>query len=209
MPTLQEMATRDAAFSGGHRMCAGCPVPVFTKMLTRVTDHEIVAGSATGCLEVASSIFPYSAWKVPWVHTAFENVAATMSGVETMYQVLRRKGKTEKGRHRSQSGPTCTQADHLSAADVSFGAHAGSSLPLVGVAGPGMVFAGCFPPHWPGVGRGYGCRRGDGKERSAATRGSFGYSWPRARGPDGSDLAGFQDSVASSGPRWRKTAIRP
>ena len=96
MPTLQEMARKDAAFSGGHRMCAGCPVPIFTKMLTRVTDHELVVGSATGCLEVASSIFPYSAWKVPWIHTAFENTAATMSGVEAMVRVLRARGAIDR-----------------------------------------------------------------------------------------------------------------
>ncbi len=96
MPTLQDMAFKEGAFSGGHRMCAGCPVPIITKMLTRVTDYEIVVGSATGCLEVASSIYPYSAWKVPWLHTAFENAAATMSGVETAYRALKRDGKTDK-----------------------------------------------------------------------------------------------------------------
>jgi len=96
MPGIQEMAKKEGAFSGGHRMCAGCPVPIFTKMLTRVTDYEIIAGSATGCLEVASSIYPYSAWKIPWIHTAFENVAATMSGVEAMYRVHKKRNKTDK-----------------------------------------------------------------------------------------------------------------
>ncbi|MEN6426606.1 MAG: thiamine pyrophosphate-dependent enzyme [Phycisphaerales bacterium] len=96
MPTLQEMAKKKAAFSSGHRLCAGCPVPIFTKMLTQVTDSDVVLGSATGCLEVASSIFPYSAWNVPWIHTAFENAAATMSGVEAMYRVQKREGRTGK-----------------------------------------------------------------------------------------------------------------
>lgn len=95
MPTLQEMARKEPSFSSGHRLCAGCPVPVFTKMLARVTDYDVVVGSATGCLEVASSIFPYSAWKVPWIHTAFENAAATMSGVEAMARVKSRKSNTE------------------------------------------------------------------------------------------------------------------
>jgi pyruvate ferredoxin oxidoreductase beta subunit len=96
MPTLQAMAQKEGAFSGGHRLCAGCPVPIITKMLTRVTDYEIVVGSATGCLEVASSVFPYSAWKIPWMHTAFENAAASVSGMEAMYRVLQKKGKTDK-----------------------------------------------------------------------------------------------------------------
>lgn len=96
MPTLKSMALREPAFAGGHRMCAGCPVPVFVRMITMVTNYDIVACSATGCLEVASSIFPYTAWKIPWVHTAFENAAATMSGVESAYKAIKRKGKINK-----------------------------------------------------------------------------------------------------------------
>jgi len=96
VPTLQEMAKKKAAFSSGHRLCAGCPVPIFTKMLTRVSDYEIVVGSATGCLEVGSSIFPYSAWNVPWIHSAFENAAATVSGIEAMAKVRDKKNPTAK-----------------------------------------------------------------------------------------------------------------
>ncbi|MEZ4551770.1 MAG: hypothetical protein R2874_15210 [Desulfobacterales bacterium] len=58
-------------------ICAGCPVPIFTKMITRVTDgYEIVAGNAT-----CGGVFhlSYSAWKIPWIHTAFENAGASMS----------------------------------------------------------------------------------------------------------------------------------
>ncbi len=96
MPSIQELAKREGSFACGHRMCAGCPVPIITRMLSRVTDADLVVGSATGCLEVASSIYPYSSWKVPWIHTAFENAAATMSGVEAMYQVKKRKGEIKK-----------------------------------------------------------------------------------------------------------------
>ncbi len=51
--------------------------------------------NATGCLEVATTLFPYTSWDVPWIHNAFENVAATASGVEAAYKVLERKGKTQ------------------------------------------------------------------------------------------------------------------
>jgi pyruvate ferredoxin oxidoreductase beta subunit len=96
MPSLQELAKKEGSFSPGHRMCAGCTVPIFARMLSRVTDYNVVVGSATGCLEVASSVFPYSAWKVPWIHTAFENVASTMSGAETAYRALKKRGRTDK-----------------------------------------------------------------------------------------------------------------
>ena len=96
MPNLQQMAQKEGAFSSGHRMCAGCTAPILAKMLNRVSDYEIVVSNATGCLEVAGSVFPYSAWRVPWIHTAFENAAATASGVEAMYQSLKRQGKLNK-----------------------------------------------------------------------------------------------------------------
>jgi pyruvate ferredoxin oxidoreductase beta subunit len=55
-----------------------------------------VVGASTGCLEVFSTIYPYSAWNVPYIHNAFENVAATMAGVETAYRALKKKGKIKK-----------------------------------------------------------------------------------------------------------------
>ncbi|MEZ4603025.1 MAG: hypothetical protein R2861_06370 [Desulfobacterales bacterium] len=43
-------------------ICAGCPVPIFTKMITRVTDgYEIVAGNATCCL---SGVFHLSLFRM-------------------------------------------------------------------------------------------------------------------------------------------------
>jgi pyruvate ferredoxin oxidoreductase beta subunit len=57
---------------------------------------DMVVGCATGCLEVVTTIFPYSAWNVPYIHNAFENVASTISGVESSYRSLKRQGKIEK-----------------------------------------------------------------------------------------------------------------
>ena len=54
-----------------------------------------VAASATGCLEVSTSRYPYTAWKGSFIHTAFENAAATLSGVETAFRALRKKGVIE------------------------------------------------------------------------------------------------------------------
>ena len=53
----------------------------------------MIATAATGCLEVATSIHPFSSWRVPWIHSAFENAAATASGMEAMYQSLKKQGK--------------------------------------------------------------------------------------------------------------------
>jgi len=60
------------------------------------SQYPIVAGIATGCMEVVTTIYPYTAWTVPLIHNAFENSAATISGVEAAYQVLKRRGKIDR-----------------------------------------------------------------------------------------------------------------
>lgn len=81
--------------SGGHRMCAGCGAPIAVRSVLRALNPEdkAVICSATGCLEVSTFLYPYVAWKDSFIHNAFENAAATASGIETAYKVLKKKGK--------------------------------------------------------------------------------------------------------------------
>lgn len=81
--------------SGGHRMCAGCGAPVAVRGVLRAMDAEdrAVIGSATGCLEVSTFLYPYTAWNDSFIHSAFENAGATISGVEAAYNAMKRKGK--------------------------------------------------------------------------------------------------------------------
>ncbi|MBI3762672.1 MAG: pyruvate ferredoxin oxidoreductase, partial [Chloroflexi bacterium] len=51
-----------------------------------------VVSNATGCVEVCTSVYPYTAWRVPWIHNGFENAAATISGVEAAYKAMKRRG---------------------------------------------------------------------------------------------------------------------
>jgi pyruvate ferredoxin oxidoreductase beta subunit len=93
MANLKELSKKPDFFTAGHRLCAGCGIPIIPKLLYRVTDYDIVVSSATGCFEVATTIYPYTSWLKPFVHSAFENSAATISGVEAMYQSLKKQGK--------------------------------------------------------------------------------------------------------------------
>lgn len=93
---LKELSKKEILFTPGHRMCAGCGAPIVVKMVLLAAEHPIVASNATGCLEVSSCISEYTAWKIPWIHSAFENAAATIAGVETMYRALKKKGKITK-----------------------------------------------------------------------------------------------------------------
>jgi pyruvate ferredoxin oxidoreductase beta subunit len=56
----------------------------------------IIVVGATGCVEVSTTIFPYTAWNVPFFHSAFENSAATASGIESAYKSLKKQGKLDK-----------------------------------------------------------------------------------------------------------------
>lgn len=81
---------REEFFAPGHRLCAGCGVPILVRMVFKAVPNS-VAVNATGCLEVATTIFPYTSWKVPWVHNAFENAAATAAGIEAAFRILEKK----------------------------------------------------------------------------------------------------------------------
>src|SRR3989338_2568146 len=93
MVSLKELTKRKDPLTGWHRACTGCGFPQIVRIVCMASTDPVVVACATGCLEVTSTIFPYSAWTVPFIHNAFENAAATISGVEAAYESLRRKGK--------------------------------------------------------------------------------------------------------------------
>jgi len=62
----------------------------------KATRGPTIVTEATGCMEVVSSIYPYTSWSVPWLHTAFETAAANASGIEAALKILRKKGKVKQ-----------------------------------------------------------------------------------------------------------------
>ncbi len=80
-------------FSFGHRACPGCGEVLALRLVVKAAGPNTIVSSATGCMEIISSPFPHTAWKIPWIHVAFENAAAVASGVESGFKVLQRKGK--------------------------------------------------------------------------------------------------------------------
>jgi pyruvate ferredoxin oxidoreductase beta subunit len=96
MASLKELAARPELLTGGHRLCAGCGAPMAVRQLLKAVKTPIVVGCATGCLEVSTTIYPFTAWRCSYIHSAFENVAATISGVEAAYKSLKRQGKVKE-----------------------------------------------------------------------------------------------------------------
>jgi len=91
--TLKELSNVPEVLAPGHRMCAGCGAPVVVRQILRGAKAPVVVANATGCLEVSTTIYPYTSWNSPFIHTAFENAAASLSGVEAAYNSLKRQGK--------------------------------------------------------------------------------------------------------------------
>jgi pyruvate ferredoxin oxidoreductase beta subunit len=92
---LKELSKKEDRLTSGHRLCAGCAAPIIVRQILTAIDEPVVVANATGCLEVSTTIYPYTAWNVPWIHTAFETAASTISGVEAMYRSLVKQGKME------------------------------------------------------------------------------------------------------------------
>jgi len=81
-------------FTAGNNACAGCgPATVLRHAIRAAGKNTIVVG-ATGCMEVVSTLYPYTSWKVPYIHGAFENAAAIASGVDKALEKLGTRNKT-------------------------------------------------------------------------------------------------------------------
>ena len=89
---VKEYSQSPDCLASGHRLCAGCTEPIIIRQVLHGTRNPVVVANATGCAEVSTSIYPFTSWKVPWIHSAFENAAATISGVEAAYKIMKRKG---------------------------------------------------------------------------------------------------------------------
>lgn len=94
---LKELSqTAEERLSSGHRACAGCTCATTVRQVMLAAESPVAVSFATGCLEVATTIYPQTAWNVPYIHSAFENSAATISGVESAYRALKKKGKIKE-----------------------------------------------------------------------------------------------------------------
>jgi pyruvate/2-oxoacid:ferredoxin oxidoreductase beta subunit/intein/homing endonuclease len=75
---------------------------------------DAIIVNATGCMEITSTLYPQSAWRVPYIHSLFENAPAIASGV---VNALRAKGNDHT--------TVCVIAGDGSTYDIGFGALSG------------------------------------------------------------------------------------
>ena len=75
------MADYEPLFSAGHTACAGCAMPIIFRQVLDITGPDVIVVNATSCSEIISSGYPRTAWRVPYIHSLFENTPAVASGV--------------------------------------------------------------------------------------------------------------------------------
>ncbi len=90
---VPKLITKEENFAPGHRACVGCGEALAVRQACKALGRSAIVVSATGCMEVVSSPFPETAWRLPWIHTLFENAAAVASGAEAGLKALVKKGK--------------------------------------------------------------------------------------------------------------------
>ena len=91
--TAKDIAQKPDLFLSGHRACAGCAPATVLRLIMKATRGPTIVTNATGCMEVSSTIYPYTSWATPWLHTAFETAGSNASGIEAALKILRKKGR--------------------------------------------------------------------------------------------------------------------
>ena len=94
--SIQSDTNRTNALTSGHRACQGCGEALGARYALdaamRATNEKMIAVNATGCLEVFSTPYPESSWRIPWLHSLFGNAPAVATGVAA---ALKAQGKSD------------------------------------------------------------------------------------------------------------------
>ena len=93
MSELRRAQPRFRGLESGHRACLGCGQALAARLVTESAGPDVVLANATGCLEIFTTPWPESAWRLPWLHSLFENTGAIASGMEA---ALKAQGKSTK-----------------------------------------------------------------------------------------------------------------
>jgi pyruvate ferredoxin oxidoreductase beta subunit len=103
--SVQADERRTNSITCGHRACQGCGEALGARYALdaamRATNRRMIAANATGCLEVFSTPYPESSWRIPWLHSLFGNAPAVATGIAA---ALRAKGLDEDIRVVGQGG---------------------------------------------------------------------------------------------------------
>ncbi len=95
----------ESQLAPGHKACSGCGLALAARTVMNTAGKDVIVTAATGCLEVFSTSYPQSAWKMPWIHSLFENSAAIAAGIEVALKAL---GREKEAKIIAQGGDGAT-----------------------------------------------------------------------------------------------------
>ena len=95
------MQKTKSKIASGHRACAGCGQMIAANAVSETLGDNVIIANSTGCLEVTTTPYPTSAWKLPWIHSLFENSSAIASGI---LAALKKQKKDKKIKVVAQGG---------------------------------------------------------------------------------------------------------
>jgi pyruvate ferredoxin oxidoreductase beta subunit len=126
MPITKTQKKNDALanknmISPGHKACAGCGQLLAAKTVANTLGKDVIIANATGCLEVTTTPYPQSAWRMPWIHSLFENASAVASGVRASLDYKIKQAKTKKERESLKNTKVVAQGGDGATFDIGFG----------------------------------------------------------------------------------------
>ena len=80
---LKEFSTSADRFEGANLLCPGCAHSIIVREVLNATNDDLILSASTGCLEVCTSVYPYTSWDASWIHIGFEKM------VQLQLQVLK------------------------------------------------------------------------------------------------------------------------
>ncbi len=93
--SVQASTERRNTITCGHRACQGCGEALGARYALDAamlaTGNDLIAATATGCLEVFTSRYPETSWQLAWVHSLFGNAAAVATGIAAAIRVKKRR----------------------------------------------------------------------------------------------------------------------
>ena len=92
MPNKKYKSPLPHLLNPGHSACAGCGMIIAARILADTAGPNSIMTNATGCSEVTTTQYPMSSFKIPWIHSLFENPACLASGIVA---ALKKQGRED------------------------------------------------------------------------------------------------------------------
>jgi len=118
---VPRLVSKHEGIAPGHRACGGCGEAVALRQACKALGRNVILVNAAGCISVFGAIQPSTSWRVPWLHTLFENTGAVVSGIDAAIKIM-----IEKGRRRSEEVTVVGLAGDGGTADIGLQALSGA-----------------------------------------------------------------------------------